>query len=105
MMPVSDEDYYEAMEWQPIETAPKDGSTVMVSSSNEEVCLARCYKISKKRFKWFAFIPVKHPFRPTHWMPLPEPPVSRTESASGDESACPNVSVAGDNVQTIPDLS
>lgn len=55
-------------EWQPIETAPKDGSNVFL------YCTDRIdhFAIGYYDEAWFA---VGH-FRPepTHWMPLPKPP-------------------------------
>ncbi len=60
--------------WQPIETAPKDGSQVLVwddgamfiSWWNEE------------EHAWIDNGPVQPP--PTHWMPLPPPPAAQGET-------------------------
>ena len=61
-------------EWQPIETAPKDGTrvlaweypyyTVVFWDDDEEEPYTPCWKIS-----YGGDI-----MDPTHWMPLPEPP-------------------------------
>lgn len=60
-------------EWQPIETAPKDGRDVLIVSDayRDRVLVARWYKYNgKEGFRdWDADLHL-----PTHWMPLPEPP-------------------------------
>lgn len=73
----------EALEWQPIETAPKDGSEVLL--------LDGCIKTARfyERFKryesdpnplsniWFEGVEYGYPlfaYNPTHWMPLPKKP-------------------------------
>lgn len=86
-------------EWQPIETAPRDGSRLLLSGRGsydpfwdtkspmpfivatgqwweysfedfEEVGDGSYRKIEKKRGQWRANASF---FQPTHWMPLPEP--------------------------------
>lgn len=65
------------MDWQPIETAPRDGTSFLVwlptpeLGSNVQVWSRRTEKYSGTICGRFAF-----DFRagPTHWMPLPEPP-------------------------------
>lgn len=60
-----------AQEWQPIETAPKDGTWVMVGNHNGP-CIARWgrtpYVEGWFNGRWYSD-------NQTHWMPLPEPPV------------------------------
>lgn len=59
--------------WQPIETAPRDG---------ENVLLAHAGRVTAGWFDdyndcWFEALDVGEEsirIRPTHWMPLPEPP-------------------------------
>ena len=73
------------MEWQPIETAPRDG-TLVILGSNKEVGEGSYVKYSGGGHKvdgwvlstdhhgldhYYADI-MQHP--PTHWMPLPPPP-------------------------------
>jgi hypothetical protein len=55
--------------WQPIETAPKDGTVVLIWSPSRGACAAW-----KKGRGWHTEPGVYHVSRPTHWMPLPDPP-------------------------------
>lgn len=64
------------MEWQPVETAPTDGTDVIVAdpdrlSAEWHIFTARCVD-----GRWFRSNIASLPstVRPTHWMPLPEPP-------------------------------
>lgn len=70
------------MTWQPIETAPKDGTTILITREMEMFGWVRGYAtyqtISGIGGGW-----VSHGFgvfgelglgNPTHWMPLPDPP-------------------------------
>ena len=65
-------------EWQPIETAPKDGTDILVMTG-ETMHVVRWINIHGD-FDYWAVDDNKHgPFTlrgkaPTHWMPLPEPP-------------------------------
>lgn len=76
------------MDWQPIETAPKDGTAVIVYGGNDEangklqvgqgfwdsyVCM-----VSGTMMRWCwenGAVPCDP--QPTHWMPLPKPPRAR----------------------------
>ena len=54
--------------WQPIETAPKDGTCVLVYSKG---------RVISAYFLHDDWLEVLHSYSfndPTHWMPLPEPP-------------------------------
>lgn len=70
------------MEWQPIETAPKDGTAFLAieafSRVDEEDNLhpgdCEVVKWSKTADGWIAFGVKLGSFEPTHWMPLPPPP-------------------------------
>ena len=68
----------ELSEWQPIETAPKDGTDILVMTG-ETMHVVRWINIHGD-FDYWAVDDNKHgPFTlrgkaPTHWMPLPEPP-------------------------------
>ncbi len=69
-------------EWQPIETAPKDGQYVLLYGPNlsrrphgQVVAAYFEYQIEYWHVEDGKFGP--YPLRgpaPTHWMPLPEPP-------------------------------
>ncbi len=72
------------MEWQPIETAPRDGSEIIAFgikrgdygyTSDEETWTgvrwsneSKCWLETKPATRY------SNGFKPTHWMPLPPPP-------------------------------
>lgn len=58
-------------EWQPIETAPKDGTRLLLHPG------PRDYSVVGRRSllnHWWESLPGKHRVRPSHWMPLPTEP-------------------------------
>ena len=64
------------MEWQPIETAPKDGSAILGAWQ----CLNKTWDMDAMFWfeedgegAWFDYFG-DYDHSPTHWMPLPEPP-------------------------------
>jgi len=77
--------------WRPIETAPKDGTEIIVYHHIAGVCAAFC---PKDGFSWHVMdgcntiigkksgvsIPRLTSFvdKPTYWMPLPEPPQEKS---------------------------
>ena len=68
-------------EWQPIETAPKDGTACLVTYDGIVVPARwRLSRISKNLFGWhldnWSDLDIEFAMNPTHWMPLPEPPTS-----------------------------
>ena len=74
------------MKWQPIETAPKDGTYILLAGPSGyyttplRVSVCRYAPVFRPRQPW-----VDHADdsftdggdAPTHWMPLSEPPVQR----------------------------
>lgn len=67
------------MSWQPIETAPRNGTWVLLRWIDE----VQFEQISKGAFHTgyrYWHCPFCMPdLEPTHWMPLPEPPEKVTE--------------------------
>lgn len=59
--------------WRPIETAPKDGTTVLARQGN--------WAAFHTYWNGDSWSPVEYngSFRPTHWQPLPLPPAGTTE--------------------------
>lgn len=67
--------------WQPIETAPRDGTKILVyiqSASLDWRIVARAFD---EHDGWYSD-PGKHHVRPTHWMPLPDPPSAALRAES-----------------------
>lgn len=68
------------MEWKPIETAPKDGTDVLLFA-NDSIAIAAWQTDWPNRGEWatgyscadYGDYYVKNP---THWMSLPEPPAA-----------------------------
>lgn len=66
------------MEWQPIETAPKDGTPILIYdppfndflSYEIYVCSWDDYKAAWIEYSGECYAQ----YQPTHWMPLPLPP-------------------------------
>lgn len=75
--------------WQTIETAPKDGTYVLVATEHGS-WVAKYEAVFQSGFKpdnpWRSMM-LNHDhinreyrtWRPTHWMPLPKPPTARSE--------------------------
>lgn len=58
--------------WQPIETAPKDGTCVLVADTNVWMAVARFWPGNSY---WIEDAASGMRLNdPTHWLPLPEPP-------------------------------
>ena len=55
-------------EWLPIETAPKDGTPILVVGGAHTAA-----EIRAADGAWWNHCPLKG-VTPTHWMPLPDPP-------------------------------
>lgn len=75
------------MNWQPIETAPKDGTWILLCKATDadgKPITGESFGLFVQRAAWWEVdgwvdycAMVRDPnvfFNPTHWMPLPEPP-------------------------------
>jgi hypothetical protein len=68
-------DAIEGRGWQPIETAPKDGTRVLVHSPETHTYtgIAAVWCIINERWEEWGD---HYPCHPTHWKPLDPPPVT-----------------------------
>jgi hypothetical protein len=74
-------------QWQPIETAPKDGTTIIIFDSYSDDKSIDGYGVCTARWdyslKWWImhqrYSNVISLINPTHWMPLPQPPQERKD--------------------------
>jgi hypothetical protein len=64
-------------EWQPIETAPRDGHDILITNRGHGMLVRiafwdEAFGVGGRWSTW----PGRNPalYEPTHWMPLPEPP-------------------------------
>lgn len=64
--------------WQPIETAPKDGSCVLLYWPDiDSIATGAWYAPLGCVEHWCKDCRVTYCIDPTHWMPLPDPPKSK----------------------------
>lgn len=72
------------MDWQPIETAPKDGTAVLLIVVGYEPAVGSFkdrgwnymdIEDFPDKDDWLRWLKNHGPWEPTHWMPLPAPPV------------------------------
>lgn len=64
----------EQQTWQPMETAPKDGTEIIGFRDGAMVLIWYCGPAhSAGKFEW-SYSDAPAYFEPTHWMPLPSPP-------------------------------
>ena len=63
-------------DWQPIETAPKDGTKIIAFDHHAGVVIVRWrMRWPETGCEWIEATGEEYEnYRPTHWMPLPEPP-------------------------------
>ena len=69
------------MQWQPIETAPKDGRPVIVRLDEGEIIVARFSRDKIGTGWWDEHANSCQSWadaNATHWMPLPDPPTPPT---------------------------
>jgi len=73
-------------DWQPIDTAPRDGRCILLASANEGWVMEGQWfdwrDSGSDLFGWTNPINYDDPvvggeLGPTHWMPLPEPPKAK----------------------------
>lgn len=65
------------MDWQPIDTAPRDYTEILVYDPEHE-CFVAWYEYHRHEWRWSP-----HDAgwcNPTHWMPLPPPPTEKARS-------------------------
>ncbi len=65
------------MRWQPIETAPKGTIILIFDPRNERPISVGAWGhlgLGEAYSRWYA-LPGAYGRKPTHWMPLPKPPV------------------------------
>lgn len=90
-------DALEAGPWMPIETAPKDGTAVMLGNSGG-AWIGRFMQFAQSGYRfddpWRSLmlnhyhIPYEHRYKaPTHWMPLPAAPAAQVAQEGGGVSA------------------
>ena len=77
--------------WQPIETAPKDGTKILITVGDNLVGVG--YWDNDTSGLWALWLSSIERMRPTHWMPLPAPP---THNSPPDAKASHN---HGEDVQ------
>jgi hypothetical protein len=89
--------------WQPIETAPKDGTAVLImrdiwpgtNTGRADECngyntyVAEWWADEGPSGNWVCYMdsvldPIC-PIHPTHWMPLPAPPIEAAHGIKGEE--------------------
>lgn len=69
------------MKWQPIETAPKDGTRVLLFVPPYGASTGHYraqHNWGETASNWYAHSVLNKEAEPTHWMPLPPPPVNET---------------------------
>lgn len=59
--------------WQEIETAPKTGAELLGGWAGLDVVDLIWWDLTAKRWRWNGVEEGDH--EPTHWQPLPDPPV------------------------------
>ena len=64
--------------WQPIETAPKDGTSILVYGPDirQPFYMDVCAWPPNWEGKWPVAYMAYAAGEPTHWMPLPQPPLT-----------------------------
>jgi hypothetical protein len=63
------------MIWEPIQTAPKNGSSILIYVAGIDQIFISKFLKSGKNDEGFWFIGGEYCPNPTNWMPLPEKPI------------------------------
>ena len=90
------QDKDDAERWQPIETAPKDGTHILVPLPDSNTSYVICWVDASKGIRRHLGPNVgwHHAYdgdylsqwsQPTHWMPLPAPPIDAARAAAKGE--------------------
>ena len=76
-----------APEWQPIEVAPTDGTPILAyipdpwhSEHPPVIAIIQYKQMYGRDFTWVLEAYEAYSFEPSHWMPLPQPPVITDEN-------------------------
>lgn len=66
--------------WLPIESAPRDGTWVLLGAVGvPDVWSGKWHYVGPRAGSRWESLIGRVPFEPTHWQPLPEPPVAGGE--------------------------
>lgn len=68
--------------WQPIENAPKDGASVLGHADGD--CAVVHYSSGEWQLTETGLYAEDGRWQPTHWMPLPPPPIERGDFGAGE---------------------
>lgn len=71
---------YQAEAWQPIATAPRDGTKVLLYPSPYYASIGSVGWFAKRAKEWAYEGETGTGCEPTHWQPLPPPPLERSET-------------------------
>ena len=68
--------------WRPIETAPKDGTQIIIAVADADDEFEPGWAFWSERFNnWMIPTTARgYEMYPTHWMPMPEPPLKSREA-------------------------
>jgi hypothetical protein len=67
-------------QWQPIATAPKDGTWVLVMTTHWPHAEVSHWGNTFSSVETFAWTNDEYTCKPTHWQPLPSPPADGTKA-------------------------
>jgi len=70
--------------WQPIDTAPRDGRRILLCWDDSDTLSAHVELGKRKAFAWANTYGNPFAGEPTHWMPLPDSPISRPDRNTGE---------------------